>query len=343
MINQVTDKLLQKYLKGNCTPEEIQDVHNWYDSLGNEPDEALSTIEQNLIKSRLLNGIKTKIEAKKTIIVQPKVFRSRNYRPISRFLTAAAAIFLMVSGFFFIFKWESKPANIRKEIIIVSNLTNLIQKRVLPDSTIVWLYPNSTIKYPKKFAGRLRLLKMDGEVFYDVKPDHKHPFVIYGGGVVTRVLGTSFFIKAIKDLPTEVCVLTGEVSVRIPDIEKTEVFLLPKQKAVLSKNEPHLLKRDEKQISVPRIWGKKSISFENTAMPDILKALNTQFQINIHTSDANILLYTLNADFTNQSLPEILEMLGKSLNVTYEINGNNIILKKTTNQLIIKPKSFANE
>lgn len=326
MINQETYKLFQRYLKGKSTPEEIQNVNKWYDSLNNEPDADLSILEQDVLKSRLLEGIKAKIEAEETRNGQAKKFSS-NYSPIFRFLPAAAAIFLMALGFFFLYTWESKSGDTRKEMIIVSNLTGLIQKRILPDSTIVWLYPKSTIKYPKKFSGHLRLTRMDGEIFFDVKPDRKHPFVIYGGGVVTRVLGTSFFMKARKNRPTEVCVLTGKVSVSIPEIEETEVFLLPRQQAVLSKTEPQLLRKNEKQVSVPKMWEKKSISFENTSMPEILKALNTQFKINIHTSEKNILLYTLNADFTNQSLPEILEMLSKSLNVTYEINGNTIILK----------------
>ena len=328
MIYQIPPELLEKYLEGRCTPEEIQMVHAWYESLDGKNDLVPSGDEQSMIKSRLFKRIKNHIEAKKNISSNPINFGSKSYRHMFRILTAAAAVFLLVSGFFFIYSRESKPKNIDPEIIIVSNLTSLIQKRILLDNTIVWLYPNSTIKYPKKFTGPLRVIKMDGEVFYDVKPDRKHPFVIYGGGVITRVLGTSFFMKAIKDRPTEVCVLTGQVSVSIPDLEKTEVLLLPKQQAILSKTESHLVIRNEKQVSVPGIWEKKSITFENTSMPDILKALNTEFKINVRTSDTTILAHTLNADFTDQSLPEILEMLGKSLNLTYEIDGDNFILKQ---------------
>ncbi|MDB5014675.1 MAG: hypothetical protein JWQ25_2877, partial [Daejeonella sp.] len=63
MKNSVPEKLLQKYLQGDCTPDELAIVHKWYNSYNDETDlfSALSENEQNTLKSRLLGGIREKI------------------------------------------------------------------------------------------------------------------------------------------------------------------------------------------------------------------------------------------------------------------------------------------
>ena len=65
MIYQIPPELLEKYLKGRCTPEEVQMVHAWYESLDNKNDVVPSGDEQSKIKSRLFKRIKNNIEAKK--------------------------------------------------------------------------------------------------------------------------------------------------------------------------------------------------------------------------------------------------------------------------------------
>ena len=323
------EKLLQKYLQGDCTPDELAIVHKWYNSFNDETDPILTlpVDERNALKSRLLFGIRKKIQVKEDHITNTSQISGRINATFFYYLSAVAAVFLVVLGFIFLNRQEAEQPQTAFENLSVTNLTQLIQKQTLPDSTVVWLSPSANITYPKLFIGALREVKMKGEAFFDVKPDKKHPFIIYSGGLVTKVVGTSFRIKAIVNSPTEVSVVTGKVSVTIPEKSKSEIFLLPTQRAIYSQSDKMLLKGPEKKASIMRIWSKKTISFENSQMFDVILALNKQFKININTTDSKIFKYSLNADFTDQSLPAILEMLGKSLNITYEINQNNIILK----------------
>ena len=331
MKNLVPENLLRKYLQGKCTPDELTIVHKWYNSFNDETDlvSSLPASEQMELKQRLLAGIRSRIlteDFKEDTQIGNSVSKKRtNFLP---YFSAAAALILVVLGFTFFNRLL--PKQVKKAVsenVSVTNLTALIQKQTLSDSTIVWLSPQSNITYPKTFTGDLREVKMSGEAFFDVKHDRKRPFIIYGGGVMTQVLGTSFRIKAYKNRPTEVSVITGKVAVIIQKERKEEVFLLPTQRAIYSQSNDVLTKGPEQETSLMQIWKKTSISFDNTPMTEVINSLNKQFKINLHSTDPQVFKYTLNADFTDQSLPSILDMLGKSLNVTYEINQESILLK----------------
>jgi transmembrane sensor len=49
-----------------------------------------------------------------------------------------------------------------------------------------------------------RTVSLQGEAFFDVKPDAAHPFIINANGTEIRVLGTSFNVKAYKEAPVRV-------------------------------------------------------------------------------------------------------------------------------------------
>src|SRR5690606_22977878 len=77
-----------------------------------------------------------------------------------------------------------------------------------------------------------------GEALFDVERDTLRPFYVYAGDVVTKVLGTSFTVRAIEsDKKITVAVKTGKVSVSTkPGVSvnqsSSEVILTPNQKAV---------------------------------------------------------------------------------------------------------------
>src|SRR5690606_41160875 len=51
-------------------------------------------------------------------------------------------------------------------------------KVVLPDGTIVWLNADSRLSYPTVFNGQKRVVSLQGEAYFDVSHDAKHPFVV---------------------------------------------------------------------------------------------------------------------------------------------------------------------
>jgi transmembrane sensor len=168
---------------------------------------------------------------------------------------------------------------------------------------------------------------MMGEAFFEVHKDHQHPFIIYSGGLVTRVWGTSFRIRAYQNIPTEVSVATGKVSVRIPKQNAAEVMLLPNQRVTYLKAEDALKTDKKTKDASMQMWQKARLSFNNMPLNEVMRRLNKRFGVSISTEDEALSHFVLDADFTDQNLPAILEMMEKSLELSYEFNDKGIILK----------------
>jgi transmembrane sensor len=333
----VTPQLLHKYIDGNCTDEEVAMLYQWYDGFedGEEPLDTLSDEEQHVLKMLMFNKFKASV-VMPTVAVAGNTPQRRLSAKVIYMLSGIAALLLVAFSFYF----KQQPANLSPNLIIttasermmLNNQTNSIYKQVLSDGSIVWLSPKSQLEYPKKFMGTYRQVKMTGEAFFEVHKDHAHPFIIYSGGVVTRVWGTSFRIRAYQNVPTEVSVITGKVSVKLPENDKSEVMLLPTQKAVYSSNAGLLTRTKEAAKSNMRIWQKASVTFDDIPLDDVLTVLNNQFGTRIYTNDKELGKYLLKADFTDQNLPTILDMLENSLNVGYNMNDIEI-------ELYRKPKA----
>jgi transmembrane sensor len=333
----ITPQLLYKYIDGQCTDEEIFMLHQWYDSFEDQEDpfDGLTEQGQEVMRMLMLEKFRASVKILDTeeVVAEPRNWFSTK---LVYGLSGIAALLLIIWGINLDKKKQAQIAANRiittaSELMMVENQTGSIYKQTLPDSTVVWLSPKSKLQFPKKFIGALRQVKMTGEAFFEVTKDHAHPFVIDGGGVITKVWGTSFRIKSSENIQTEVSVVTGKVSVKLPEKNDSEVMLYPTQKVVYSYANNVLTKGKESDRSAMRMWGKVTESFDNVPLDNVLTTLRNHYGMHIYTEDREFGKYLLKADFTDQSLPAILDMLQNSLNAGYTIDDTQIVLYHKTN------------
>lgn len=327
MKKEVSTALLKKYLDGECTPEEEAIVNEWYDSFeGNASDKTIYEFIPEDLEEKVLNNIKSRIRPFRNT---PTV-KSRNFRRI--FLAAASvSLFLLATGWFAYAFWMKDAYSRSDAFATVRNSTNTIQRVSLHDGSVIWLKPNSEIVYEKEFSPKERRLKLIGEAFFVVAKDPTRPFSIATNKVVTQVLGTSFNIKAYDESSSiEVEVLTGKVSVKVADVSEAEnqgVLLTPHEKATYNKAENQLKKLEPEKLEANlAIWKASNFSFDNAPVRDVIKALDSAFDVKIQTSNVNLLNCQIRADFTDQNLPDILELLSKSIEASYEVRGDTFFL-----------------
>jgi transmembrane sensor len=331
---KITPEIIRKYLNNSCSAEEREAVDAWYQSFDQEPDplRLMNMGGQDSLQRSLYNRFKNSLAAGNS---------PGNRNPLSGirfsalFFTVASVAALML--FFLKFDFTNEPSSplvsTPNDIqIAYRNAGNSIYKKVLPDNSTVWLSPNSSITYPRMFSGQYRNVSLTGEAFFEVTKDKNHPFIIKSNTITTKVWGTSFRVRAFMNLPAEVSVVSGKVSVN-PKSVKEEVMLLPNQKVTLSKNN-HLIKDVSAAIKDEmRIWKKVSLSFNDVQLSQVFAALNKNFNIKIYSNDSKLNGLEFTGDFTDQSLPAILDMIKESVNATYAIQEGKAFVFKTNNTL----------
>ena len=320
--------ILRKYLANQCTEEERLLVDNWYRQMNIATTETFSSKDEQLLFQKIL----TQIADIEPVFVKPKSLITNLWF----YASAAAAVFILIFGFYHFntkhaVKLAVKQANQDSTAITYNNTQKKIIRYTLPDSSIVWLQPGAKLSCSAKFNhGKNRAVRFHGEGFFSVKRNVNRPFVIYSGELVTRVLGTSFNIKANENESTyQVSVVTGSVAVSSPNKKnKIEtVVLKPKQQVVFEKaNHAMMVNLLKEEKSHVESWQSVSLSFDETPMTEVARRLELAFQVRIEFLNPNIKNCRLKIDLNNQRLPEILEMLEILLNTSYEMNGNKITL-----------------
>ncbi|MEZ4905304.1 MAG: FecR family protein [Spirosomataceae bacterium] len=218
------------------------------------------------------------------------------------------------------------------------NNANKPQLITLSDGSSILLQPKSKLSYPKSFEGNERKVYLSGEGFFEISKNPKKPFYVFANEVITKVIGTSFRIKAYSDeLNVEVVVRTGKVSISSSKAEgllqKEDVLLLPNQAVKFSRKQLAFEKITDLTKSPPFSSSLSSIeqlSFEFTDIPveQIFKTIEQAYLVEIDYPAAKLKDCYLTTSLSDQPLPEKLKIVCESLgnNTHYEMNGNQILI-----------------
>lgn len=194
----------------------------------------------------------------------------------------------------------------------------------LSDGSRIWLNQSSQLNYPEVFDGNTREVYLTGEAFFDIAPDAQKPFIIYANQTQTRVVGTSFGIRALDNTnEVVVTVSTGIVNLSTSgnsehiELKKGEQGICLPEEKVLEKNinpDPNLL-----------AWKTKILVFKQTPLAEIAKVIESAYQTHVSV-DSSIADLQLTSTFEKRSLEEIMQIIEMSLQIQAETNDNGIQL-----------------
>ncbi|MBX9887329.1 MAG: FecR family protein [Flavobacteriaceae bacterium] len=212
---------------------------------------------------------------------------------------------------------------------------------MLSDGSSVLLQPNSKLSYPKTFTGTYRKVYLSGEGFFEISKNPKKPFFVYANEIVTKVIGTSFKIKAYADQPNvEVVVRTGKVKVisneQVTKQKNELIILLPNQalrfiRKSTTFNKITDITLDKELINSTSNIEQLGFDFTDIPVSQIFKTIEQAYLVNIEYPEALLKNCHLTTSLNDQPLPEKLKIICKSLgnNSSYEMNGNQIIIQSS--------------
>lgn len=236
------------------------------------------------------------------------------------FATAAAVALLCLSV------WT---AYLYMQPVAIQTVSTLAETRTvsLPDGTSVTLNHYSTLTYPERFKSDNREVELNGEAYFEVSKDKKHPFIVQTEAVDVRVLGTQFNVDAYRDSPdVRTTLLTGSVAVSNKS-NSEHMILKPNEIAIYNKVEKKLTRKLLEDATDEISWRHGEFIFDDVPLKDIARELSNSFGTTIQITDPTLQNYRISARFRNgEDLETILSVLQDAGYFNYSHNDKQITI-----------------
>jgi transmembrane sensor len=314
MKNAIDLDLLDRYLAGECTPEEKARVT------------ALAATDADLrrLLAELPKAVRSPDEPQWNVdqafsrVTAARATQSRRAVPWRR-IAAAIVITLGVAVV-----WQSRrtPDSAGPEIAAQSYSAPLGSPHevTLSDGSKVTLAPGSRLNVPATFPARGRDVYLTGEAFFEVAHDAARPYVVHAAHAQTRVLGTSFNVSAYADIPeVSVVVVTGRV--QLSGAAQPGRELTPGQLGTLEPSGAVTVEPVDVEAYTNWLRG---LSFNSVRFADALPRLERWFGVRLIIADRELGEKRLTAFFAQQSLSDVLDALATTLNARYERSADRI-------------------
>ena len=233
---------------------------------------------------------------------QRKMFRLHD---MNRYLAYAACVLAVVG--MAVLLLNRKDGTER----VYENSTMDLMAVVLPDNSMVTLYPDTKLSYRSGDGNGQRNTTLEGKAFFKVMSDAKRPFVVMNGETAVRVLGTSFVVDHSKKTETGVYVREGKVQV---STRQKQVVLEDGQQALVKQGE--IEKTDMEYLD--EVFGMVVLekSYRNQMLAALIKDIETEFGVHIEVDETlRDVRVTTQLKFLN--LEELLEEICYICNCRY--------------------------
>jgi ferric-dicitrate binding protein FerR (iron transport regulator) len=239
-------------------------------------------------------------------------------------LLRIAAVFIGLVGA--IWLWTQLSGD-PVEMLVFQTLDDEKRELLLPDGSTVWLNENSSLQYLSDFEPRV--IELKGEAFFNVQHlDSDASFEIQSGETITKVLGTSFNVRAYpEEAQVEVTVATGKVAFEKQKAKDQEekVLLTAGQSGIYKKEAKNVVKQSI-TISNADAWKKEELVFEDTPLSKVIEDLERYFEIEIEVENTNILNCPLTGTYPNPKIDQLVQVLKFSLDLEVNQNEQKLLL-----------------
>lgn len=302
--------------------------------LKNIPAEQLSTLPPHISQDIMRNILHAE---KHTAAVLPA-----RRLPWWKTLAAAAAFLAIGLTTYFLFIREAAektfahviPGNIQ----LLSNPSDTVLPLRLTDGSTVRLQPKSSLHYPLQFSDTSREVYLEGSAFFDVTPDRQKPFLVYSNRIVTRVLGTSFYINTkTASGKEEISVKTGKVLVSSNEkisLKGPSIIVTPNQKAIY---EPERGIFEATLVETPRpilreaapipVITALSFTYDQVKLEKVFRDLSDVYGIEIIPENSNLLQCRFTGDVSDEDLFTKLKIICLTTRSNYEVQGTRILIQ----------------
>jgi transmembrane sensor len=262
--------------------------------------------------------------------------------------TIAASVILFLAAGLFFFNKKDVPEVFKEnkqqlfsgqkeaQIVEVANKEDQARFVQLPDGSSVVLQKNSRISYKKQFDQTKREVVLSGEAFFEITKDPERPFFVYANELVTKVLGTSFSIKAGEhDKNVLIAVKTGKVSVFSKTDQHARAYQTEKKLSalLLTSNQQATFERSQMRLIRSLVTGSlllkipienQSFIYTETPVAAVFESLEKAYGIDIVFNEQAMAHCSITATLGDEPLDKKLKWICAILEANYQISENKV-------------------
>lgn len=327
------ESILIRFHEGEATPEESAMVTAWLEKSADHRTTFETTVAiwehaahakqfQEINLSEEWEQLKAKAGPQATVRPMKSRFA---WRHIGWAAVAAVLLLVLISG---IRSWTQQQPNTTWQV--AQSLPDADQALALSlaDGTHIWLNRDSKLEYPASFDGKERLVRLEGEAYFEVAKNPEKPFVVLAGKSKTEVLGTAFNLSAYEEIG-EVLLSVQEGKVRFSStfLKGGEAILTATQQARI--DPAGQLERIEEALHPNTLsWKTGKLIFEESPLWKVLLAVGHQYQVAIRWADASEGKdCAITTTFEGGELQDILEELAAIAGLRYQQTATEILVE----------------
>lgn len=311
---EVTRTLLERFCRDECSVEEVKEIQSWLE------DGSMDNLRG---KMEIPDGLCQRVWDRLHAEIYPAV-RMYHHKRVREGLLKSAAVLLVIMGSLILIHYHYR--NHPKPAVYITESKQ--EKIILPDSSVVFLSPNSVLKVLQPYGKNKRNLELTGEAVFEAKHHASAPFSVISGDIITTALGTAFKVIALpgrQDI--KVAISYGKIVVR----EKTgtadagSIFLEPGEEVVYNKATATL----KREVAGMKQFDYKTniLYFKNSGIQEVAEKLQEYYHIKIKYNSLREVRWSVSGEFDYQPLEVVMKAIAFSCNIVYQINGDLLTIK----------------
>ena len=349
MLNNAEIVRIERYISGTADANDINFVESLFshgaenlelrDHLEKEWESGIheqepSEAELKSMLDRVHHLIRSKENQKR------KLFVPRFVRIFSKVAAILMLPLLLAGGLTIGYLLKSSNSSLEQSVrsVIYAPMGSRVSFN-LPDGTKGWLNSGTSLAYTIPFSNN-RKVTLNGEAWFDVTHDQKHPFEIMAGNSKIKVLGTSFNVSAYQGPQyIEVVLQQGEVEF-YSGILSEKVTIAPSEKMVFSNGKIDVTSTDPSKY---KAWTEGKLIFRGDNMAEVARRIERWYNVKVILADQELERYSFRATFEDDSLEDVLRFLGMTSPIDYKIVPHVMKPDGTIEELIVSLYMRANK
>lgn len=189
----------------------------------------------------------------------------------------------------------------------------------LPDGSLVWLNAASSLTYSSNLiSGGRRIVKLEGEGYFEIAKDKTYPFVVESKGQQIEILGTHFNVNAYAD-EGQVTTTLLEGSVKI----NGDIYLKPGQQSICKGNQIKVIPANGE---VETAWKNGRFSFTGKDFKSLMRTIARWYNVDI-VYDYHPINLRIGGEISRfENIEDVLELIQETGDVKFKIDGRKLIV-----------------